>query len=906
MQDLNFGIKVDSSGIGPGINAVKNELNKLSSVSNIGDTINNSFSQLPNISSNVAKSLAVMGTSLAVVGTTVAAISVSTYKFADSLSNMADNIDESSQKLGVSIGFYQKLQSAANKTGTDISIFTSSMRSVINTAFDASNGNEKLADTYKSIGVSVTDTDGKLKSQEKLFGEVLLALSNMEQGTRRSAIANDLLGRSSAELAPLLNEGADAVKKYVTENDGAVLVSQRLADASSKYRDTLQQMKETMLQTLYTAVTPFMENISNIAVNMSKSEGFQTFIAWVNKTGEALSNLSGYIGHLSKGMAIEKLEKNLEKEKSLLKLGNEMTNEIRRYEAIYAKNRDNGTQATIQELKARREALAIQYKSLKDSNKAEYERLYTAKEYSDVVSDISNTNSDIVTKTKEQLEAEEKIKAIRQEAFSTVKDVYDDYIQSSHSTRLIAIADELKAQLNAIEASGLKQFELYGRILTKEEAITLARIANDKKVKEENKRNIDEIAEQEKRNIDEIDKQRKDLLEKNINDIKKVYSEATKTLDILKESASDSIFSAMYDPQFYKVQSETLSKISEYKELLLTTENELKDPANANNTILKIRLGLLESLIFNTESYLGISKDNPFGTMASAAGAMARNIDLLSKSKKPEWMTEQVKFVETFANGDWGNPIGSLVDKSFGEKLKEQWKEIDFGDKVSLITDQTSQITKTIMDGISSVANYKIQQDLRMAQSEHDKSISEINSMKISQRQKKMLIDKADKEFEEKQKEANIKQGKLQIAQIWSSTAMGIAGAWAQAFATNAPAFAPIIAGISTGLLLGNAGIQTGVISKNINSHATGGVIGGFNGASMGNDNSVATVREGEMILNAEQQRGLFKKLNSNTGNDLGGITLNIYGNITQSHLTELENNLMELSSMGRLNRLGM
>lgn len=49
-------------------------------------------------------------------------------------------------------------------------------------------------------------------------------------------------------------------------------------------------------------------------------------------------------------------------------------------------------------------------------------------------------------------------------------------------------------------------------------------------------------------------------------------------------------------------------------------------------------------------------------------------------------------------------------------------------------------------------------------------------------------------------------------------------------------------------------------------SFATGGVVGGFNGSSMGMDNTTANVRTGEMILNASQQRQLFEVANNRTG----------------------------------------
>lgn len=55
-----------------------------------------------------------------------------------------------------------------------------------------------------------------------------------------------------------------------------------------------------------------------------------------------------------------------------------------------------------------------------------------------------------------------------------------------------------------------------------------------------------------------------------------------------------------------------------------------------------------------------------------------------------------------------------------------------------------------------------------------------------------------------------------------------------------------------------------------------GGFIGGVNGASIGPDNRVAQVRDGEMVLNAEQQRNLLGMINS--GGSSGDIVVNIDG----------------------------
>lgn len=52
------------------------------------------------------------------------------------------------------------------------------------------------------------------------------------------------------------------------------------------------------------------------------------------------------------------------------------------------------------------------------------------------------------------------------------------------------------------------------------------------------------------------------------------------------------------------------------------------------------------------------------------------------------------------------------------------------------------------------------------------------------------------------------------------------------------------------------------VAKINSQSFATGGVVGGFTGASMGMDNTTANVRTGEMVLTGQQQRQLFEVAN--------------------------------------------
>lgn len=59
--------------------------------------------------------------------------------------------------------------------------------------------------------------------------------------------------------------------------------------------------------------------------------------------------------------------------------------------------------------------------------------------------------------------------------------------------------------------------------------------------------------------------------------------------------------------------------------------------------------------------------------------------------------------------------------------------------------------------------------------------------------------------------------------------------------------------------------MASAIASINKASFETGGVIGGYRGATMGSDNTYIQARRGEMVLNADQQRQLFDIANGNT-----------------------------------------
>jgi tape measure domain-containing protein len=99
--------------------------------------------------------------------------------------------------------------------------------------------------------------------------------------------------------------------------------------------------------------------------------------------------------------------------------------------------------------------------------------------------------------------------------------------------------------------------------------------------------------------------------------------------------------------------------------------------------------------------------------------------------------------------------------------------------------------------------------------------------------------------------------------------------------------------------------IQFGLSSAIIGAQAiqgleTGGVVGGFTGATTGPDNVNINARKGEMYLNAGQQRELFDKINSGTiGDKEGGQEIEISLTMSENLIDFVEAGIIQKRAIG-------
>lgn len=155
----------------------------------------------------------------------------------------ADNILTLSTQTGIATGTLQELNYMAELTDTSLETVTNTMARNIRSMNSASNGTKLYVDTYRQLGVQITDTNGQLKSSETVYWDVLDALGKMANETERDSIAMQLFGRSAQDLNPLIAVGKDGMAEFAREARlmGAVL-SEDVLSGLGETDDALQRL----------------------------------------------------------------------------------------------------------------------------------------------------------------------------------------------------------------------------------------------------------------------------------------------------------------------------------------------------------------------------------------------------------------------------------------------------------------------------------------------------------------------------------------------------------------------------------------------------------------------------------------------------------------------------------------
>lgn len=177
----------------------------------------------------------------------------------------ADNMNDLSQKTGVSVESLSKFQQAANASGTSIEGVGAAM---IKLNRNLATGNAGAAEALTSLGISATDASGKLKSTDEIMLQVADKFKSMPDGANKTAAAMALFGKAGADMIPMLNGGSKAI------SDLSATMTTEFAQGADSLNDKLAALQGKLLQlgvSLGTALMPFLNVVSDLVLKLANA-----------------------------------------------------------------------------------------------------------------------------------------------------------------------------------------------------------------------------------------------------------------------------------------------------------------------------------------------------------------------------------------------------------------------------------------------------------------------------------------------------------------------------------------------------------------------------------------------------------------------------------------------------------
>lgn len=235
-------------------------------LSNVGVSAEGASSKMGRFTLVAAGAAAAMATLAAVI---------KTIKWAGQFGDMAEQLDQAAQRSGMTATQISGLQAVATSAGMSADSLNSSMTRLQRNMVLAANGSKQQSAAFNALGIDVT----KVKSSYELTMQVAEKFQNMENGPKKVAIAMSLMGRSGADMIPILNQGRQGIEAQIASADkyGAV-VSEKFMTAGLAVDEAMDNMnlglkgvQKTLFEALAPAITATVEGFNSLIQEFMES-----------------------------------------------------------------------------------------------------------------------------------------------------------------------------------------------------------------------------------------------------------------------------------------------------------------------------------------------------------------------------------------------------------------------------------------------------------------------------------------------------------------------------------------------------------------------------------------------------------------------------------------------------------
>ena len=201
-----------------------------------------------------------------IAGASIAALGVGMTALVMPVARVGDEFFKLSQKTGVSVEALTALDYAAKLSDVTTEGLTKALQKLSVAMFDTQVNGQEGSAALKALGVSATDTHGKIRPTEAVLLDLAEKFARMPDGADKAALAVKLFGKEGLAIIPFLNQGREGITALMEEAQRLGLVmSEDVARSSEVFNDNLTRLSaifEGVQRQIGAAVIPILADFT--------------------------------------------------------------------------------------------------------------------------------------------------------------------------------------------------------------------------------------------------------------------------------------------------------------------------------------------------------------------------------------------------------------------------------------------------------------------------------------------------------------------------------------------------------------------------------------------------------------------------------------------------------------------
>ena len=206
-------------------------------------------------------------------------------------------VNDTAAKTGMTTDSLQQWQYAAKLCGVESDKLTSLMVKQQKSFADASEGSKTASEAYEQMGIDIENVG----NSSDAFDLVMKKLAGMTNETKRDAIANDIFGKSYADLTPLLKEGTEgmedlrqkAIKLGAVMSKDAVKAADDFGDSLDTLKMAFSGLKNNLAGSFLPAITEIMDGMTMVMTG-DVDEGVAAIEKGITDFGTQIEQMGPY------------------------------------------------------------------------------------------------------------------------------------------------------------------------------------------------------------------------------------------------------------------------------------------------------------------------------------------------------------------------------------------------------------------------------------------------------------------------------------------------------------------------------------------------------------------------------------------------------------------------------------